>query len=628
MPPSLLPSLVELRLTPDGAATDAKRKRASNPVAQRELDEDARAARNLLSFMEDGVLSDSEGTARHLVTAIRRVKEGRWSYYGTQINNVDVLTGFEHPDTVANPYVLVNFNGDAEPLEILTFESEFDRRGNVFPELRTFLRNPTDGKPSYRLFTVDEALYARDTLFLIQDRISSLAPGDRGSYRLNLDNIEECAELPEMPYYPVFTYNAAGGQRSLRIVERESPYDIVDDFNEHDARRAKFGGLYHPLNRFLMFRPAQGGKRIVPLAEPVGDDALPPGWEERRNNSGDAEYYYDGLGLRPSKFTFSKSQAWQFFNSGHGRQFGDLERLRQAANPGSMDVQSDGGGSACGDDGGDEGAFGSLSKRLHRERVVRHLAADACATGRASVVFLGSPDMADARYFQSRVDAGALPSSVVFHAVNRGEFVGDADGLRNVSFHPGVDLLAFLETQEANAHTLVWMDLTSTDVTYRELAAGCLAARETVMLVLSLRTATMKTTTPVVETMSAALGTTITHIENYQGLSGKRNMAFYELDCSNYRHRSYRDEFDSIGMLVYTIADKRTPEADFRLTCRGVQYVMNMCLDFDVNSNKFTILAFDSTRRLQDKRLARQVDGSEIATSAPHIKTYLDGLCG
>ena len=465
MPPSLLPSLVELRLTPDGAATDAKRKRASNPVAQRELDEDARAARNLLSFMEDGVLSDSEGTARHLVTAIRRVKEGRWSYYGTQINNVDVLTGFEHPDTVANPYVLVNFNGDAEPLEILTFESEFDRRGNVFPELRTFLRNPTDGKPSYRLFTVDEALYARDTLFLIQDRISSLAPGDRGSYRLNLDNIEECAELPEMPYYPVFTYNAAGGQRSLRIVERESPYDIVDDFNEHDARRAKFGGLY-PLNRFLMFRPAQGGKRIVPLAEPVGDDALPPGWEERRNNSGDAEYYYDGLGLRPSKFTFSKSQAWQFFNSGHGRQFGDLERLRQAANPGSMDVQSDGGGSACGDDGGDEGAFGSLSKRLHRERVVRHLAADACATGRASVVFLGSPDMADARYFRLASTPARLPPSF-----SRGQ-----PGIRRRRRRVAQRVLpprgrpagVFGDSGGERAHARV-DGLTSTDVTYREL---------------------------------------------------------------------------------------------------------------------------------------------------------------
>ena len=86
-------------------------------------------------------------------------------------------------------------------------------------------------------------------------------------------------------------------------------------------------------------------------------------------------------------------------------------------------------------------------------------------------------------------------------------------------------------------------------------------------------------------------GRSVTHIENYQGLSGTRNMAF-EMNCSQYRYREYQGELDKIGMLVYTFATKTTPKTNFKMTCRGVEVVMNMCLDFDIKSRKFSILLY------------------------------------
>jgi len=476
-------------------------------------------------------------------------------------------------------------------------------------------------------------IYGTDSAFT---RVYGAKPhgeySDYLAYRLDSDNLDNCTELPAVPFLPVVTYDADRALRTVEILRGEGA--VVTHFNESDARYSKYGGLYHPLNRFAMFPDAGDGtgmRVMVPLAEPVGDDELPPGWEERRNATGDVEFFYDGMGIRPSKHTYSKASAWRFFRSGHGRQFGDLETLRRMAD--SADVADDASESSaspgtCDSPDAARGEYGSLSKRFHRERVVRRMVADVCATGHASVVFLGSPDMEDAAYFQSAVEDGTLPSTVSFHAINRDSFTGDGARYPNVFFHPGTELLAFLETQRPNAHTVVWMDLTSTDATYRELAAACHTARETVMLVLSLRTQTMQATTPVIEVVSNAMGTSIMHIENYQGLSGTRNMAFYEIDCLNYRHREYRDEFDSIGMIVYTHqTDTTTRAGDYALVCRGVTYVMNLCLDFDVRSSLFTILPYDTTRRLKDNRFARSVAASEIMTSARHTKHYLDGRC-
>lgn len=609
----MLPSLCNLHIAPDASSTDAKRKRVTTHDDAPDDAELELIADNFLG----GVLTDPLRTARHLWHIRRRFVKVEFD--GQPISDVGMIT-----DTTSESYPFLKvdfFTGDGISFDdFIQFEWEF---------------NKSYGFESYlSIYTVGYQMYGTDSAFTRVYSASSYNDFDYLAYRPDKDNLDNCTELPAVPFLPVVTYGENRAPRTVEVLSRDTANAIVTQFNEFDAQYSKYGGLYHPLNRFAMFPDAGDGtgrRVMVPLAEPVGDDELPPGWEERRNATGDVEIFYDGMGIRPSKHTYSKANAWRFFRSGHGRQFGDLETLHRMA--GSAHVaddarESSASSSSCDSPDTARGAYGSLSKRFHRERVVHRMVADVCATGHASVVFLGSPDMADAAYFQSVVEDGTLPSTVSFNAINRDSFTGDVSLYPNVSFHPGTDLLAFLQTQRPNSHTLVWMDLTSTDVTYRELSAACHVARETVMLVLSLRTQTMQTTTPVVETVSTAMGTSITHIENYQGLSGTRNMAFYEIDCANYRHREYRDEFDSIGMLVYTTPTDTTTTADeYTLVCRGVSYVMNMCLDYDTRSSLFTILPYYTTRRLKDRRSARRVPASEIASTARHTKHYLDGHC-
>jgi hypothetical protein len=593
----ILPSLAGLRIVQDDASTEGKRKRTEGPSTA--------DLKFIATHFKDDVLTEPIITARHLWN----IENKRFLF------TIGMSTGL---DTESNPLLVLVYETDSSDL----IEFEMTSIGGV---VSTSYIKIHMGDESVRVNGIDSSftrVHGDDSNDLV--------------YRLDGDNPDRCTELPAVTFLPVVMYDADRALRTVEILRREGESAVVTRFNEFDAQYSKYGGLYHPLNRFAMF-PDLGdgtGRRVmVPLAEPIGDDELPPGWEERRNATGDVEFFYEGMGIRPSKHTYTKANAWRFFRSGHGRQFGDLETLRRMAV--SVDVVDDasessasGWADSCDGPDGARGAYGSLSKRFHRERVVRRMIADVCATRHASVVFLGSPDMADAAYFQSTVDDGTLPSTVSFHSVNRDAFTGDGERYPNVSFHPGTGLLEFLETQPKNAHTLVWMDLTSTDATYRELAAACHTARETVMLVLSLRAQTMQTTTPVVETVSAAMGTSITHIENYQGLSGTRNMAFYEIDCSTYRHREYRDEFDSIGMLVYTTPPDTTTTADeYTLVCKTVSYVMNMCLDYDTSSSLFTILPYDTTRRLKDRRSARRVPASNIASTARHTKRYLDGRC-
>jgi hypothetical protein len=275
--------------------------------------------------------------------------------------------------------------------------------------------------------------------------------------------------------------------------------------------------------------------------------------------------------------------------------------------------------------------YGSFDKRFHRERVVKRLVYDACAGNSPSAVYVGSPDLSDSNYFQSKVNDGTLPTNVMFYAVNKDSFKGDTSRYPNIEFHPYTTLDKFLQTQSPNSHAVVWMDLMKRDIAYTELAAACNCSRETVMLTLSLRGTQIKYQSEVIRTISDAMRCLVKHAEEYTGAGDMKNMALYDIDCKKYRHRDYSDPIDAarfnrIGMLAHTTGGR---PGEFTITCNRKVLTMYMCVDVDQMSGLFRLRPYDKYGLLKDATFDRRdVSGNDLnLTFEESLEKWFQGKC-
>jgi len=346
---------------------------------------------------------------------------------------------------------------------------------------------------------------------------------------------------------------------------------------------------------------------------------LPPGWKLTVNSSGYFEYASDYASTRSFTKTHSKSaiaQAWRRHR--HHTQVAESAPI--------VDSVSRVDAGACLDG---SGSFGSLSKTLHRMRVVEHLRLEWChGIVAPSVAYIGAPDKADSVVFQGFVDDGTLPTETMFYAINHGTFSESAyqSEFPNVVFHENTSMQDFIEIGNNGVYTMIWLDFTSTMVDYYTLWKACQLARTHVMLVLSLRTQSMSNVTRVVDAISKSIGVSLTHIENYRGLSNVRNMAFFEIECSERNTKTYKEQHENVGKLAY-ISTTAGHEKMFRLERAGVYMHMCFCTGYSPSSDNYTMVPYDSSRHLMAYSTRISVAPEHVLYRAPLNARFESGVC-
>ena len=367
---------------------------------------------------------------------------------------------------------------------------------------------------------------------------------------------------------------------------------------------------------------------------------LPPGWKLVVNASGDYEYASEYASTRPFRKAPSRSgldQAWQKYRR-HTSKNERPELARDGQPPDTFPNPS-----ACPPN--DAGAFGSLTKFLHRTRFLEHLRVEACSAVEPvpSAAFIASPDLADALFFQSAVDDGRLPANTRLDAINFGSFdersralllaKGKGGRKNNVELYPNTSMEDHVERAGHNEFSVVWMDLVKSSFTYKELSDACNAARRCVMLTLSLSRKDASATERIVEAVADAMGVAVSHVEKYRGLSGIRNMAFFELDCSSYKARPYDKRYEDIGKLIYIAPAALTRarlshDRVFTLVCRGVRMHMCFCVGFSPETKQYLVLPYDEDRHPKTEPKDRiLVDADEVYWTAPLDRRYEAGVC-
>lgn len=406
-------------------------------------------------------------------------------------------------------------------------------------------------------------------------------------------------------------------------------YEYFSDYGTTRSFRSRInnGGLKYAWSKYL--------KRFPPMEETVnegrgdgggggGDNGdfgdLPPGWRLTVNPSGDFEYSSEYASTRSFANAPSKSaiaQAWKRYRS-HTKAV-ELTPMVVDSVPRVYEK-------ACSDG---SGSYGSLSKTVHRMRVVEHLRLERCRKSIApSVAYIGAPDRTDSEFFQGLVDGGTLPPETTFHAINFGTFANSAtrSEFPNVTFHENTTMEAYMETGSDDAYTVVWLDFTATNVSYYTLRKACQLARTHVMLVLSLRGQSVDLLTQSVDAMSTSIGAPLTHVENYRGLSSVRNMAFYDIDCSNFKPKNYDKKHENVGKLAY-ISEEAGNDTMFKMECAGVHMYMCFCTGYTPSTDNYTMVPYDSDRHLMEPSDRISVASGDLLYRAPLTTRFESGVC-
>ena len=346
---------------------------------------------------------------------------------------------------------------------------------------------------------------------------------------------------------------------------------------------------------------------------------LPPGWKLTVNPSGDFEYVSEYATTRSFTKAPSKSgiaQAWKRYRN--HIQKADLPPMTAFGPQVDMDACREG-----------SGLFGSLSKTLHRMRVVEHMKSEWCRSSNPpSAAYIGAPDKTDSEFFQRTVDGGTLPTDTKFHAINKDAFYTGDGRLEfpNVSFYESTTMEDYLETSNDNDYTVIWLDFISKSVSYHTLWKACKSATTHVMLVLSLRTQSMLTVTRVVDAISSSIGVSLSHCENYSGASNVRNMAFFEIDCSNFRPQAYTPQYEHVGSLIY-ISEEAGDDTMFRLECGGVGMYMCFCIGYLPSTDSYRVVPYDSTRHIMAYTNHKLVASVDVLYTADLNARLESGMC-
>lgn len=207
-----------------------------------------------------------------------------------------------------------------------------------------------------------------------------------------------------------------------------------------------------------------------------------------------------------------------------------------------------------------DGAYTSISKDLHRQRIVNDMRKYSCQTGRTpSLVYLAAPDGSDSHYFQRQIQT---------HVELRGTRLVAVNKKFDINLPPNTDKMQYvadtlenyMQSVESNSFTHAWLDTTSQEIDNELLWNTCRSTLDKIYLVVSLRGnsgyRSYEDSSMILKSQCEFFGLTIKHQEAYAGItpngdqSSKINMVFMTCLRTKPTKTDYDKNYNAIGALV------------------------------------------------------------------------------
>jgi len=267
-------------------------------------------------------------------------------------------------------------------------------------------------------------------------------------------------------------------------------------------------------------------------------ESLPPGWWMYQNNSGDMQFTDGNI------HTYTVRDAWKRYEK--------QKRMRGDLSPDASDKLD-----LC----ERTEDYGSISKELHRKRIVDDMVTYACETGHVpSLVYLGAPDGSDSQFFQRQMSLHDKLTNARFVAVNLADIqrIDDTDKVEFVK-----DTIEnYMETVGDNVFSHAWLDTTSLEIDNKLLWNTVRSTIAKIYLVVSLRGNSgyrlREDSAMIVKTQCDFFGLVIKHEEAYAGInpqggqSNKINMMFFGCNITGPRQKQpvYDQHYNLIGAMI------------------------------------------------------------------------------
>lgn len=205
-------------------------------------------------------------------------------------------------------------------------------------------------------------------------------------------------------------------------------------------------------------------------------------------------------------------------------------------------------------------AFGSISKSLHRLRIIEDMIAYGCSTGRKpSLVYIGALDGSDSKFFQEQINSHVALNGTRLVAINYAP-IRRANDTPNVEYVTAA-LEDYMKSVDDNTFSHAWLDTTSLEIDNELLWNTTRSTTERVYLVVSLRGQfgyrSKEDSALIVKFQCDFFGLSIKHQEAYSGItstggqSNKINMLLFACNVQAGRTiAAYNAIYDRIGAMV------------------------------------------------------------------------------
>lgn len=278
--------------------------------------------------------------------------------------------------------------------------------------------------------------------------------------------------------------------------------------------------------------------------------------------------------------------------------------------------------------------YTSVSKLLHRQRIVLDMRSYVVGKRAPSLLYLGNPDGTDSAFFQAAVDNGELPRSATFTAVNDGAFHPRVKKMHNVETSENTEILTVATNANAVSFSHVWLDLTEREPDpqlMHELnrVLTNAAGRNCVYVTLSKRCRSYDDSVMVMSAMCDAWQFKITHVEDYQGgeQTVKRNMMFFVLAGKGLASANATGAYINEKSIVGCIAWLRRRSWRNRNTMRhksGVKYDAHVGFvrAWRPTTTSYDVSFFNSDGHLQTT-VAESVPPADIKAYMPFLRSKI-----
>lgn len=337
---------------------------------------------------------------------------------------------------------------------------------------------------------------------------------------------------------------------------------------------------------------------------------LPPGWVAYNNNAGDVQYT-DG-----TLHTYTVAQAWDRYNRKQE------EAKSTPYHEESHDIIS------CGRDE----AYGSISKELHRTRIVDDMLQYVCATGHTpSLVYLGAPDGSDSQFFQRQVESHSALKGTRLVAVNLATIqrIDDTDKVEYIT-----DTIEnYMASVDDDTFSHAWLDTTSLEIDNQLLWNTKRSTVEKVYLVVSLKGnfgyRSKEDSVMILKTQCEFFGLSIKHQEAYCGItpngaqSKKINMMFFTCKIENVKVLTvYDDNYNSIGAMIDVPIEIFSGSMGDVAIFESKNAYLGLIKGYDMVSGKWSVQFFDLLGNLIPG--VYQFETSRYQKVSPFLRSYFN----